>query len=78
MEYKVVSFVASIANNGTAAQAATQLEELIRQHAAHGWHYVRLEKVTTTVAGANGCFGFGATPAVNTSLSMVVFQQPRV
>ncbi len=76
MEYKVVPFTASIANNGTANHAAEQLEQLVQQYAAQGWNYVRLEKVTTTVAGNNGCFGLGATPATNTSVSMVVFQKP--
>jgi hypothetical protein len=73
MQYIVVPFVASIANNGTAADAALQLQNLIQQQAAQGWHYVRLEKVTTSVAGNNGCFGLGATPAYTRSLSMVVF-----
>ena len=74
MSYIVVPFVASIANNGTAAQAAEQLQQLIQQHTAKGYRYVRLEQVTTTVAGTNGCFGLGATPATTRSLSMVVFE----
>lgn len=32
---------------------------------------MRLEKVTTTVAGNNGCFGFGATPATDNAVSSV-------
>ena len=75
MSYIVVPFVASIANNGTAADAAQQLQQLIQQHTANGYRYVRLEQVTTTVAGTNGCFGLGATPATVRSLSMVVFEQ---
>jgi len=75
MEYKVVPFTASIANNGTAEHAANQLEQLIQQHATAGWAYVRLEQVTTTVAGDNGCFGLGATPPRTTTVSMVVFQK---
>lgn len=68
-------FTASIANNGTADHAAAQLEQMIHHHAAAGWQYVRLERVHTTVAGNNGCFGLGATPARTTSVSMVVFQR---
>lgn len=76
MEYKVVPFTASIANNGTADHAATQLEQLIQQYAASSWTYVRLERVSTTVAGDNGCFGLvGVTPPRTTSVSMVVFQR---
>lgn len=75
MSYIVVPFVASIANDGTAAQAAEQLQKLIVQYSAQGYRYVRLEQVTTTVAGTNGCFGVGATPATVRSLSMVVFEQ---
>ena len=75
MQYIVVPFVASIANNGTAAQAAEQLQQLIQQQTAKGYRYVRLEQVTTTVAGPKGCFGLGATPATTRSLSMVVFEQ---
>ena len=75
MEYKVVPFVASIANKGTADHAATQLELMVQQHAANGWQYVRLEHVTTSIAGNDGCFGLGATPARTTSVSMVVFQK---
>jgi hypothetical protein len=74
MSYIVVPFVASIANNGTAGQAAEQLQQLIEQHTQRGYRYVRLEQVTTTVAGTNGCFGLGATPATVRSLSMVVFE----
>ena len=76
MSYIVVPFVASIANNGTAAQAAEQLQQLIQHYTVQGYRYVRLEQVTTTVAGANGCFGLGATPATTRSLSMVVEKTP--
>ncbi|MFD2717434.1 hypothetical protein ACFST9_01825 [Hymenobacter monticola] len=74
MQYKVVPFTASIGNSETAEHAAAQLEQLVTQYAASGWYYVRIERVYTTRAGTNGCFGLGATPATNTSVSMVVFQ----
>ena len=75
MQYIVVPFVASIANNGTAEQAAEQLQMMIQHHANYGYRYVRLEKVTTDIAGNNGCFGIGATPATTRTLSMVVFSR---
>lgn len=73
MHYIVVPFVASIANNGTVEHAAEQLQALIQHQANLGYRYVRLEKVTTDIAGNNGCFGLGATPATTRSLSMAVF-----
>jgi hypothetical protein len=75
MNYKVVPFTASISNKDDASAAATQLEGLIGTQVAAGWEYVRLEQVDTYVAGSNGCFGLGATPARNTSIAMAVFRK---
>lgn len=75
MQYIAVPFVASIANNGTSAQAAEQLQQLVQHYAAQGFRYVRLEQLTTHVAGSNGCFGLGATPATVRSFSLVVFSR---
>lgn len=74
-EYRVVPFVASIGNTQGSAEAAAQLQALIESHAAQGLEYVRLESVTTVVAGDSGCFGIGATPSRITTLSMVVFRK---
>lgn len=73
--YRVVPFVASVANSEGSQQAAAQLETLIASWSAKGWEYVRLESVETYVAGTQGCFGIGATPAQLVSYSMVVFRQ---
>jgi hypothetical protein len=73
--YKVVPFVASIGINEGSQQAAAQLEGLVQSLAQEGWEYVRLESVATYVAGNNGCFGLGATPARMTSHSMAVFRK---
>lgn len=73
--YKVVPFVASIGTHEGSQQAAVQLESLIQAHGQDGWEYVRLEKVTTFVAGDKGCFGFNATPAQTLSYSMAVFRK---
>lgn len=75
MKYKVVPFTAKIGSTDGASTAASQLETLIAGNAAQGWEYVRLEQVDTYVAGTNGCFGLGATPARTTSISMAVFRQ---
>lgn len=74
-EYKVLPFVASIGTQEGSQQAAAQLEGLIQSHAQAGWEYVRLESVETFVAGTQGCFGLGATPAMVRSYSMVVFRK---
>lgn len=73
--FRVVPFVASVAMNEGAAQAAAQLEALIKSWTDKGWEYVRLESVATYVAGSAGCFGLGATQAQLVSHSMAVFRQ---
>lgn len=76
MEYKVVSFVASIDHkSGTSNHVAQQLEGLINQYAMEGWNYIRLESVKTFVGPDNGCFGFGGKPGYETTRQMVVFSK---
>ncbi len=75
MEYRVVPFTASISQKDGAGTAAAQLQSLITSHAGDGWEYVRLESVETNIAGNNGCFGLGATPARMVSVSMIVFRR---
>jgi len=70
----VVPFVALINYKvGTSDQVASQLQNLINDHANNGWKYVRLEGVTTFVGPDNGCFGFGGKPGFTTTRQMVVF-----
>lgn len=76
MEYKVISFVASIdSKKGTSEHVAQQLESTIKLYNDQGWNYVRLESVTTFVQPDNGCFGLGAKPGYNTTRQMIVFQK---
>lgn len=75
MQYKVVPFVAALSQKDGASVAASQLEALANRLASEGWEYVGLEQVETHIAGDNGCFGIGATPAKTTSVSMAVFRQ---
>ena len=76
-EYKVVPFVASVGNTEGSKEAAAQLEALIGHYSSQGWEYVRLESVTTYVAGTSGggCFGAPSTPSQVTSHSMAVFRK---
>ena len=71
--YHVVPFVASIGTNEGSAQAASQLEALIKSWTDQGWEYVRLESVETYIAGDAGCLGLGATAPRVVSYSMAVF-----
>ena len=76
--YRVIPFVANVANlqrGQGGAVAAQQLEELINQNAAQGWHYVGFEKVETWVNGSSGCFGLGATAGHMTFYSLVIFRR---
>ncbi|MBI5170553.1 MAG: DUF4177 domain-containing protein [Candidatus Eisenbacteria bacterium] len=86
MRYDVVPFTANIIAGQGAKAAASQLADIINQHAADGWEYVRLESVQTLVTtpgieGSAGCMGFGARPGVPDSedvrfVYMIVFRKP--
>jgi hypothetical protein len=73
--YSVVPFVAKVGPNEGAAQAADQLDKLVKGWTDAGWEYVRLERVDTFIAGTDGCFGLGATPGRFASYSMAVFKR---
>ena len=75
MQYKVVPFVAKIANDGGSNQAASALQQLINAEAQDGWNYMHMDNITTHIAGNNGCFGFGATAPSMTSYAVVVFNK---
>ena len=74
-EYHVVPFIASIGITEGSKEAAAQLQAMIRHYSAQGLEYVRLESVTTYVAGDSGCFGIGDRASRVTSYSMVVFKR---
>ncbi len=76
MQYKVVPFTASVAQNGGAGIVASQLQAEIESHAADGWHYQQMESVETHVAGDKGCFGVGAQPGTLTTVKVLVFNKP--
>ena len=75
MQYRVVPFTANIGLGEGAPAAAGQLQNLIAQLGSEGWDYVRLEELTTHVAGTDGCFGIGAVPASTRSVSLAVFRR---
>jgi hypothetical protein len=75
MKYKVIPFVPSVANKSTSELAAKQLEAIINEMSQEGWNYVRVENITTLIAGTNGCFGlFGSPPQISTK-QLIVFAQ---
>jgi hypothetical protein len=76
MKYKVIPFLPLLdPKNVDAAPVAMQLEATIAKHTSEGWKYVRLEGVTTEVAPASGCFGFGAKPGYTISVQLIVFER---
>lgn len=75
-EYRVVPFVASVGNLEGSKEASAQLEALIHHYSAQGLEYVRLENVTTVIAGTPaGCFGSGGTSSQLASYSMIIFRK---
>lgn len=75
MQYHVIPFVANIGMTQGAEAAAGQLQHLIDQLNAQGWEYVRLEELTTYIAGSAGCFGIGAVPGTRRTVSLAVFRK---
>jgi len=75
MKYKVIPFVASIGDKKEKLSPSEQLENLIQKGVNQGWEYIRVESITTFVAGDSGCFGFGGTPGHTTSRQMIVFKK---
>ena len=75
MQFRVIPFTANIGVTEGAAAAAGQLQHLIAQLGAEGWEYVRLEELTTYVAGTDGCLGIGAVPPSTRNVSLAVFRR---
>ena len=75
MSYKVKPFIAKISKNGTASDAASQVESFIQQETSDGWEFVSCGNIDTQIAGNSGCFGIGATPATSTSTMVLVFKK---
>lgn len=75
MEYKVLPFNASLKRNGSADEAARQLQQLIDQQRSQGYDYVRLEDIITSVEGTNGCLGFGAKPGYVVTVAVAIFKK---
>lgn len=75
MQYHVVPFTANIVRGQGGDAAAKQLADVINHYAQQNWEYVRLESVRTIIGATAGCMGFGATPAIETIVYMIVFRQ---
>jgi hypothetical protein len=76
MNYKVIPFAGALDQTKTSSQhVADQLQEVIAKEALDGWEYVRLESVSTWVAGDSGCFGIGGKPGFATSRQVIVFKK---
>jgi hypothetical protein len=75
MQYKVVPFDPVSKRTAGSAAAAAELEQLIAEHTAQGWDYVRLETISAIMPGTSGCFGLGAEPPSNIFYGMAVFRR---
>lgn len=75
MEYKVKPFVVRIGSKGSTDDVASQVQSFIQAETAGGWEFVSCGNIDTQIAGSNGCFGIGATPASNTSVMVLVFKK---
>lgn len=75
MEYKVLPFNASLKRSDSAVDAARQLQQLIDAQRVEGYEYVRLEEITTNVAGTSGCLGIGAKPSFLVTVSVAIFKK---
>lgn len=75
MDYKVLPFNAFLSQDEDASAAASQLQALIAQEAAHGYEFVCLDSIETSVAPTSGCLGIGAKPGYSTSVAVVIFKK---
>jgi hypothetical protein len=73
--YKIVPFAAQINRGDTTSQVAAQMQKIIDSYVTEGWEYIRMDGVQTSVAGTDGCFGFGAQPGFTTTYNVLVFKQ---
>jgi hypothetical protein len=74
MTYKVVPFTAQITRDDTSTTVANQMQGIIDSWVNVGWEYMRMDMVQTSVAGTNGCFGFGAQPGFTTTFTVLIFK----
>lgn len=75
-ESKVVPFTAQITRQDTNATVAGQMQGIIDSYKEQGWEYKHMASVQTSVAGTEGCFGFGAQAGYITSFNVLVFTRP--
>lgn len=75
MAYKVKPFIAKVSNKGSAEDVAYQVEAFIEKESVDGWKFLGCGNIQTTIAGTNGCFGFGATPGSIASVMVIIFSK---
>jgi hypothetical protein len=75
MNYKVIPYKPAITNKGSLGDVAKDIEDIIQKGEKAGWEFIQLQEVTTFVAGSNGCFGIGATPGYNNSITVLIFNK---
>ena len=49
------------------------IRDSVEKESVDGWKFLGCGNIHTTIAGTNGCFGFGATPGSTTSVMVIIF-----
>ncbi len=75
MTYKVKPFIAKVSSKCSTEDVANQLESFIEKESTVGWKFMGYGNIHTNIAGTNGCFGFGSTPASATSVMVMIFSK---
>jgi hypothetical protein len=72
MEHKVVPFHPTVTDKGGVAQAAKELEDIIKTQSDQGWKFVSLQTMTTNIK-PTGCASFGNEVAK--TFQLVIFEK---
>lgn len=73
MEHKVIPFHPTVTDKAGFAQAAKELEDIIKAQSAEGWRFVSLQSMSTTVQ-PTGCASVGGKEEVKT-FQLVIFEK---
>lgn len=73
MEHKVVPFHPTVTDKAGFAQAAKELEDIIKTESAQGWRFVSLQSMATTVK-PTGCASLGGKEVVK-AFQLVIFEK---
>ena len=73
MDHKVLPFQPTVTDKGGAAQAAAELEQIIKSEASQGWKFCSLQSMITTVK-PTGCATL-TNKEETTTIQLLIFQK---